>query len=947
MANYDSNYAIAQEISARIGVSPIPFDSVYSIALEIYNELGGEPTQFDSVYSILLGILPLVDGGVASKVIDDNVITTAKTWSSSKINSELNTKASIDYVDEQIEAVIGAGNSDIEGKETEDFTFVQTLPVEGEEGQQVIIKGDNTDTLYKYVSGEWVEQTPDATKLYFDVENEALYSYVTAEHQFAPVSMVNTIVVGSNLNSNADLKALKTPGVYNVVQRLHNATKGDYVKNWTLYVESVDYEEYDKSDSVYQRLVSNYTIQKRTWSATRATNDGWSSFSTYYAGEIKDSTTSKYYTWSSSKIAAQIADAGFDVEIVENLPVSGDTHTIYFVPETGGETGDAYDEYMYVDNAWEKVGSTRIDLSEYAKKADTSISYTLNLQTHQVEFDFSNLDAFTTDGKYNFIMYLNMFDINILAGYGTFTVANPFGTVNQLISMTYSKMEYVAFSTAQRVIEEGEETVENVFDLPLLMDNRSSVVSTYSSNKINELLATKQGTLTAGNNISISGGTISATDTTYVSSDFDIKDLSDSTGLRTAWSGKQDALVAGDGIEISGNTISCNVEPLQAGENISVEDGKINALGYKFDSNIPSFVSNYYKVEEPFEAELEPSMMGLTELTFTGDANATTYTVGGSSAPMFFQIFGSMPPEYLSVYGLKINGIKGFCQSFDSANSQVTLTATVSPDAAISASPLQAIVIAVTVTLSGSANATTYTVTDEAGSALEDLNEKLDYNLKLEIENYGTFAVDSIDVTGSTITFKETLDASNAVSNALLVKSITDSNVASGDGSHAEGYKSLASGLNSHAEGESCKATSQDSHAEGQGTIASGGFGAHSEGYETVAGGGSSHAEGQLTKTTNYSEHAEGINNVSHYHQNLSAQKTLSSIGNGDSVNSRNALEVMLNGDMYVKGVGGYDGVHIKHETGYESTKTVQEVINSKADAYEVATNAEIDALFS
>lgn len=92
MANYDSNYAIAQEISARIGASPIPFDSVYSIALEIYNELGGEPTQFDSVYSILLGILPLVEGGIASKVIDDSVITTVKTWSSSKLSSELATK---------------------------------------------------------------------------------------------------------------------------------------------------------------------------------------------------------------------------------------------------------------------------------------------------------------------------------------------------------------------------------------------------------------------------------------------------------------------------------------------------------------------------------------------------------------------------------------------------------------------------------------------------------------------------------------------------------------------------------------------------------------------------------------------------------------------------------------------------------------------------------------
>jgi hypothetical protein len=32
------------------------------------------------------------------------------------------------------------------------------------------------------------------------------------------------------------------------------------------------------------------------------------------------------------------------------------------------------------------------------------------------------------------------------------------------------------------------------------------------------------------------------TDTTYTASDFDIKNLADSTGLRTTWSNKQDAL---------------------------------------------------------------------------------------------------------------------------------------------------------------------------------------------------------------------------------------------------------------------------------------------------------------------------------------------------------------------------------------------------------------------
>ena len=110
MANYDSNYAIAQEISARIGTKPVPFDSVYSICLAIYQELGGTEENFDSVYSILLEILPLVEGGVASKVIDDSVITTVKTWSSSKINSELSGKQNTisDLSDIRSGATLGA-----------------------------------------------------------------------------------------------------------------------------------------------------------------------------------------------------------------------------------------------------------------------------------------------------------------------------------------------------------------------------------------------------------------------------------------------------------------------------------------------------------------------------------------------------------------------------------------------------------------------------------------------------------------------------------------------------------------------------------------------------------------------------------------------------------------------------------------------------------------------
>ena len=59
------------------------------------------------------------------------------------------------------------------------------------------------------------------------------------------------------------------------------------------------------------------------------------------------------------------ASGSFEVvESYEDLPPTGKVGVIYLVPHTHGE-GDSYDEYIYVNNAYEKIGSTDIDLSNY------------------------------------------------------------------------------------------------------------------------------------------------------------------------------------------------------------------------------------------------------------------------------------------------------------------------------------------------------------------------------------------------------------------------------------------------------------------------------------------------------------------------------------------------------------------------------------------------------
>jgi hypothetical protein len=71
-------------------------------------------------------------------------------------------------------------------------------------------------------------------------------------------------------------------------------------------------------------------------------------------------------------IATAIAALGaVKISIVASLPAVGSaqTNTIYFV-QSGGGSGDSYDEYMLINSAFEKVGNTAVDLSGYLQETD-------------------------------------------------------------------------------------------------------------------------------------------------------------------------------------------------------------------------------------------------------------------------------------------------------------------------------------------------------------------------------------------------------------------------------------------------------------------------------------------------------------------------------------------------------------------------------------------------
>lgn len=56
--------------------------------------------------------------------------------------------------------------------------------------------------------------------------------------------------------------------------------------------------------------------------------------------------------------------ANLQIEVVDQLPSTGETNIIYLVKKSGSAP-DIHDEYVFVDGKWEKIGNTEIDLSNY------------------------------------------------------------------------------------------------------------------------------------------------------------------------------------------------------------------------------------------------------------------------------------------------------------------------------------------------------------------------------------------------------------------------------------------------------------------------------------------------------------------------------------------------------------------------------------------------------
>lgn len=94
----------------------------------------------------------------------------------------------------------------------------------------------------------------------------------------------------------------------------------------------------------------------------------------------------KSQTYTQSEVDSLIAGiSSVDFQIVQSLPVQDiSTSTIYLLANSG-TAPNIYDEYVYINNNWEMIGTTAIDLSGYWTSTSGESNSLIAITTSEID----------------------------------------------------------------------------------------------------------------------------------------------------------------------------------------------------------------------------------------------------------------------------------------------------------------------------------------------------------------------------------------------------------------------------------------------------------------------------------------------------------------------------------------------------------------------------------
>lgn len=202
----------------------------------------------------------------------------------------------------------------------------------------------------------------------------------------------------------------------------------------------------------------------------------------------------KSETYTQAEVDALIsAIVTLNILVVQTLPTQDiSTTTIYLVPKQTAETQDIYDEYIYVNNAWEHIGTTQIDLSNYYTK--TEINTLLADKVDKVTGKQLSTEDFTSALKTKLDGIASGAEVNVQSDWSQ------------------------SDNTADDYIK-NKPTIPTVNDGTLTIKQNGTTVGTFSANQSGntEVDITGGGgaTYTEGDGIDISAQNVISVDTTF------------------------------------------------------------------------------------------------------------------------------------------------------------------------------------------------------------------------------------------------------------------------------------------------------------------------------------------------------------------------------------------------------------------------------------------------
>ena len=202
------------------------------------------------------------------------------------------------------------------------------------------------------------------------------------------ITQANNLDIDVNKEDRiATVTITKKDGTEKSVQ-INDGEKGDKGDDYVITQE--DYQEI--ADIVENQI----NIPAKT---SDLTND--SGFITKLVNDL-----SNYYlkseTYTKTEVNNLIGQIGsLQFQVVNELPVTGNSSYIYLVPSSNPTTQNIKDEYIWVNNAWEQIGSTQIDLTSYATENWVNSQISNFLTSTQIQnLINASLDGYVQDSNY-------------------------------------------------------------------------------------------------------------------------------------------------------------------------------------------------------------------------------------------------------------------------------------------------------------------------------------------------------------------------------------------------------------------------------------------------------------------------------------------------------------------------------------------------------------------